>query len=81
MVKKVAGNDRESGWNLEWEEEKRRRRKRGEKEEEEGGYFGGMRLNQLWTNCVTQMGLWDGCQQLTCSSSGVRWQDEWVMGE
>ena len=37
MVKKVAGNDRESGWNLEWEEEKRRGRKRGEKEEEEGG--------------------------------------------
>lgn len=36
MVKKVAGNDRESGWNLEWEEEKRRRRKRGEEEEREG---------------------------------------------
>jgi hypothetical protein len=45
MVKKVAGNDRESGWNLEWEEEKRRGRKRGEEEEEEGAVFGGMRLN------------------------------------
>jgi hypothetical protein len=45
MVKKVAGNDGESGWNLEWEEEKRRGRKRREEEEEEGGCFGGMRLN------------------------------------
>ena len=45
MVKKVAGNDRESGWNLEWEEEKRRGRKRGEKEEEEGGLCDRMRLN------------------------------------
>ena len=45
MVKKVAGNDGESGWNLEWEEEKRRGRKRGEEEEEEGGCFGGMGLN------------------------------------
>ena len=35
MMKNVAGNDRESGWNLEWEEEKRRGRKRGEEEEEE----------------------------------------------
>ena len=31
----MAGSDRESGLNLEWEEEKRRR-KRGEGEEEEG---------------------------------------------
>ena len=42
MVKKVAGNDRESGWNLEWEEEKRRGRKRGEKEEEEKGLCDGI---------------------------------------
>ena len=43
MVKKMAGNEGESGWNLEWEEEKRGRRKRGEKEEEEGGC-----LMELW---------------------------------
>ena len=78
MVKKVAGNDRESGWNLEWEEEKRRGRKRGEKEEEEGRLCDGMGLNLLWMKMGTEYGLWDGCQQLTCSSSGVRWQDEYV---
>ena len=59
MVKKVAGNDRESGWNLEWEEEQRRRRKRGEKEEEEGGLCDRMRLNDAMhelSNSIRVMG-------------------------
>ena len=51
MVKKVAGNDRESGWNLEWEEEKRRGR-RGRR-----GLCDGMRVNLFCTNCVTQNGV------------------------
>ena len=54
-VKKVAGSDRESGLNLEWEEEKRRRRKRGEGEEEEGEEGGCSKIvarMRLFSSCV-----------------------------